>query len=237
MIPSGIHSNELLIMVSCTWNDASNCNTTVHLDSWHPGTHLGTLPILVSPPPTWLHPKILANMQISECNPPKWTTKFMVSRARNDASNCNTTVHLDSWHPVTHLGTLPTLISPHPTWLQPKRPCINAELWVESTQMNYQLWYPGHETMIVTAILLFIWIVGILPHIWVPFLYSYHLLLLAFTPRLLAYMQICEWNPPKWTTNLWCRGPEKMIVTATLLFIWIVGFKPHFWVAIQYFYH
>ena len=46
-------------------------------------------------------------------------------------SNCNTTVHLDSWHPVTHLGTLPILLSPPPNWLQPKSPCIYAaDSWV-----------------------------------------------------------------------------------------------------------
>ena len=91
--------------------------------------------------------------------------------SRKGDSNCNTTVHLDSWHPATQLGTLPILVSPHPTWLQPKSPCIYADSWVESTQVNYQFMLSCAKKVIVTAILLFTWIVGNLPHIWVPFLY------------------------------------------------------------------
>jgi hypothetical protein len=89
---------------------------------------------------------------------------------------------------------------------------------------------PGHEKMIVAAILLFIQIVGIQPHIWVPFLHSYQLFPLCYIQRVLAYMQNCEWNPPKWTTKLQCPGHEKMLVAAILLFIWIVGIQPHIWV-------
>ena len=46
--------------------------------------------------------------------------------SRKGESNCNTTVYLDSWHPATHLGTLPILVPPTLIWLQPLRPCIYA---------------------------------------------------------------------------------------------------------------
>jgi hypothetical protein len=102
--------------------------------------------------------------------------------------------------------------------------------------MNYQLWCPGHGTMIVTSMLLFIRILGIPAHIWVPLLHSYHLLLLCYNQRVLAYMHNSECNPPKWTTNLWCPGHAKMIVTAILLIIQILGIHPHIWVTFLHLY-
>ena len=97
--------------------------------------------------------RVLANMQLLECNPinPNELPIYSVLSREVD-SNCNTTVHLDSWHPATQLGTLPILLSPHPTWLQPLRPCIYADSWVESTQMNYQFMVSWAEKVIVTAI-------------------------------------------------------------------------------------
>ena len=128
------------------------------------------------------------------------------------------------------------MLWPHPTCLQPLRPCIYADSWVESTQMNYQFMVSWAKKVLVTAILLFICIVAILPHIWVPFLYLYHLLLLGYNQSVLACMQIREWNPLNWTTNLWCPEPQMMIVTAILLFIWIVGILPYIWVPFLYSY-
>ena len=124
-----------------------------------------------------------------------------------DVSYCNTTVQLDGWHPATHLGTLPTIISPVPTWLRILAYMQNCEWNAPKWTTNFQ--WPGHEKMLVTAILLFNPMVVILSHIWVPYLHSYHLFLLGYIQSVLAYIWNCEWNPPKWTTNLQCPGHEK----------------------------
>ena len=135
--------------------------------------------------------------------------KFMVSWAWKDDSLCNTTVPSDSGHPATHLGTLSTLISPLPTLLHPKGHAYMQNWECNPPKWTNNVWSPGHEKMIVTAILLFIWIVGIQPHIWVPFLHSYLLILLGYIQRGLALMQNCEWNPPKWTTNYGVLGMKR----------------------------
>ena len=177
-----LHSRNYNFMVPWSWKDDSNCNTTDPSDGLHPATCLGTHPTIVSPIPTWLHPKspcIYAEPWVeftqmkyqftvswawkdaSNCNTNvqigRWahshtfgytsythisssylaTSKhslriclipsvihsmdyeFMVSWAWKDDSNCNTTVPSDGLHPSTHLGTLPTLVSPISTSLYP----------------------------------------------------------------------------------------------------------------------
>ena len=123
---SVIHSRNYELMASWTRKHDSNCNTTIQSDRRHPTTHLGTHPTLISPLPTWLHckrPRIYAELWVESTQK---NYEFTVSWAWKDDSNCNTTVQMDGGHLVTHLCTLTTLLSPYPTWLHPKNPCLYA---------------------------------------------------------------------------------------------------------------